>query len=130
MKGVTDMNTRAFTFCMVLLLCCVVLAPTAYSQMRRMSPEDQVKILKDSLQLNDLQVKKITTILEDSREEMSLIRSEKGDDQEAMRSAMQDLRKKTDAKIIALLTKEQAATYEAMQKARQERMMKGMQDNK
>jgi len=89
----------------------------AAAQPQRMSVEDRVKILTDSLQLSADQAKKITTILEDQREEMSTLRDQNKGDRDAMRSAMQDAMKKSDEKIKAVLTEEQAKHYDAMQKA-------------
>ena len=94
------------------------------AQMKRMSPEDQAKTLKEKLQLSDDQTKKITSILEDAREEMTTVMSENKGDRDAIRPAMQDIMKKTDGKIKALLTDDQAQKYDALQKERRARMMK------
>jgi len=89
---------------------------------QRMSVENRVKILKDSLNLTDEQVTNITKILEDQREEMTTARNENRDNREAMQTARQEIMKKTDEKIKALLTEEQAKQYDEMLKARRARM--------
>ncbi len=91
-----------------------------------MTVEDQVKILKDSLNLTSDQVTKITKILEDQREERATAMSENRGDREAMRAAMQEILKKTDEKIKGVLTGDQAVIYDRMMKARRARMEQRM----
>lgn len=92
----------------------------------RMSVEDQVKILKDSLKLTGDQVTKITKILEDQREERTTAMSENKGDRDAMRATMQEIAKKTDGKIKKVLTEDQAVTYDRMVKERRAQMERRM----
>jgi protein CpxP len=101
-------------------------APALAQQRMRMSVEDQVKILKDSLKLSDDQAAKITKILEDQREERTNALSQNQGDRDAMRAAMQEVAKKTDEKIKGVLSGDQAATYDRMMKARRAQMQRRM----
>ncbi|MGD1046109.1 MAG: hypothetical protein ABR936_12440 [Bacteroidota bacterium] len=92
------------------------------AQPQRMSVEDRVKMLKDSLNLTGEQSAKIKGILEDQREEMTTAMNENKGDREAMRSVMQDLMKKTNSQIKAVLTEDQAKKYDEMLKERRARM--------
>ncbi len=92
------------------------------AQPQRMSVENRVKILKDSLRLNDEQSEKITKILEDQREEITMAMKDNHDNRDSMRAAMQGLMKKTDNQIKAVLTESQAKKYDEMLKARRTRM--------
>jgi len=96
------------------------------SQGMRMSVEERVKVLKDSLKLTDDQATKITKLLEDQREEMTTLMSEHQGDREAMQSAMQNLMKKTDESIKAILTEKQSKKYDTMMKERRERLGRRM----
>jgi Spy/CpxP family protein refolding chaperone len=79
---------------------------------QRMSIEDRVKILKDSLKLNDEQSVKITKILEDQREEMTTAMNENRDNRDAMQTARKEIMKKSDEQIKAVLTEDQAKKYD------------------
>ncbi len=118
----TTASQRIALVLIVLMGVSSVFSTVTYAQRMRMTVEEQVKILTDSLKLSDEQVSKITKILEDQREEMTTAMGENRGDREAMRTVMQDLMKKTDEKMKAELTKEQAKKYESMMKARRDRM--------
>jgi Spy/CpxP family protein refolding chaperone len=106
----------------VVLLGALLILTTSIGMGQRMSVEDRVKGLKDSLKLSDTQVEKITKIFEDQREEMTAAFSEHQGDRDAMRSVMEELMKKTDAKVKTVLTAKQAVKYEEMMKARRANM--------
>ncbi len=111
------------TMGLVVVLGIVMLFSTlAQAQPQRMSVEDRVKMLSDSLKLSEEQSAKITKILEDQREEMTTAMSENQGDRDAMRSAMQELMKKSDDKIKAVLTEDQAKEYDKMVQERRARM--------
>jgi|WetSurMetagenome_2_1015567.scaffolds.fasta_scaffold606468_1 periplasmic protein CpxP/Spy len=93
-------------------------SPLIQAQQKRMSVEDRVKILNTKLKLSDEQSAKITQILEDQREEMTTAMGENRDDRKARRSAIQEVMKKTNDKIKAVLTEDQAAQYDKMFKKR------------
>jgi Spy/CpxP family protein refolding chaperone len=120
--------TRMIMAIVILTGAVSIFSTVSHAQRMRMSVEEQVKILKDSLQLNDEQGANITKILEDQREEMTTTMGENRNNREAMRGIMQDLIKKTDEKIKKMLTEGQTKKYEEMMKTRRERMgqrMKG-----
>jgi len=100
----------------------VLFSSLVQAQPQRMSVEDRVKILKDSLKLSDEQSSKITKILEDQREEMTTAMTENQGDRDAMRSVMQGLMKKSDDKIKAILSKNQAKKYDKIVQERRARM--------
>jgi hypothetical protein len=113
----------------IVLTCGALLFLSASMQAQprmRMSVEDQVKILKDSLKLADDQVARITKILEDQREERTAAVNENRGDRDVMRAAMGEIAKKTDERIKEVLTKDQAITYDRMMKARRARMERRM----
>lgn len=105
----------------------VFLSVTVNAQPFRMSVQERVQILKDSLNLTQEQEKKITEILTTQQTEAQKMREEFQGDREAARSYMMESIKKTDEQIKAVLTKEQAQKYDAMMKARRERMLERSQ---
>lgn len=111
----------------VSMIAALVLMTTSLGLSQRMSVEERVKMLQDSLKLNEDQAAKITKILEDQREEITTARSEHKGDREAMRAVLEEIAKKTDQSIKPLLNPGQVTKYEAIVKARQERMKKRAQ---
>jgi hypothetical protein len=113
----------------IVLACGALLFMSASVQAQqriRMSVEDQVKILKDSLKLTGEQVTRITKMLEDQREERTTAASENRGNRDAMRAAMEEIVKKTDEKIKGVLTEDQAVTYDRMMKTRRARIERRM----
>jgi Spy/CpxP family protein refolding chaperone len=111
------------TIGLVLIIGIVILCSTlVQAQPQRMSIEDRVKILKDSLKLSDDQSMKITKILEDQREEMTNAMNENKDNRDAMQTARREIMKKADEQIKSLLTEDQATKYDKMVKTRRARM--------
>jgi periplasmic protein CpxP/Spy len=106
----------------ILAVLIMVVFVSSLSVGQRMSVEDRVKMLKDSLKLSDDQATKITKILEDQREEMTIAREKSQGDMDAMRSSMQELMKKSDDKIKGVLKANQASKYEEMMKRRRANM--------
>jgi Spy/CpxP family protein refolding chaperone len=100
----------------------ILFSSFAQAQPMRMSTEERVKMLKDSLTLNDDQAAKITVILDQQSEQMSAAFEKYSDNRDSMRTAMTEIRGKSDKKISTILTKDQAAKYDEMQKARLARM--------
>jgi periplasmic protein CpxP/Spy len=100
----------------------ILLSACAQAQPMRMSTEDRVKILKDSLKLSDEQAAKVTIILDQQSKEMTAAFEKYSDDRDSMRTAMQEIMQKSDKKINSILKKDQAKKYEVMQKERRERM--------
>jgi periplasmic protein CpxP/Spy len=116
------MKRRILSVLAVTLGAMLLFCGAAQAQRMRMSPEEQAKALKDSLSLTDDQTAKVTTILKDSREEMTALMSQNSGDRDTLRSSMQEIQKKTDTKIKSVLTDEQAKKYEALMKVRRSRM--------
>lgn len=87
-------------------------------QRMRMTPEERAKVLTDSLALDSTQTAQVVAILKDQQDAMGKIREDNQGDFEAMRGAMMDLRKKTDDKIMAVLTDTQKTKYQEMIKNR------------
>jgi protein CpxP len=107
----------------------VLFSAQAQKQPQRMTIEDRVKILKDSLKLSDEQSAKITKILEDQREEMTMARKDNHDNPDSMRTVMQEIMKKTDSQIKAVLTEDQAKKYDEMLKGRRTRVRQRTQES-
>jgi hypothetical protein len=99
------------------LLTCIFSAVQA--QPLHQSIAEQIKFLKDKLLLNNEQIKKITIILEDRREEMTIAANEHRGNQKAMRAVTQEIMKKSDVKIKELLIEEQLSVYDGIIQARQ-----------
>lgn len=113
---------RMSVMCVLIVGVLLIFATVTQAQQQRMSVEERVKILKDSLLLSDDQAAKITKILEDQREEMTTARNENKGDRSAMRAAVQEIMKKSDNQIKDILTDEQTKKYNEMQKARRSQM--------
>jgi hypothetical protein len=122
-------NIKRMTAALALLLgVLMLLSSAAQAQPQRMSVEEHIKILKNKLKLSDKQTKKITTILEDQREEMTTTMNDNRGDRQAMHTAVQEVTNKTDNKIKEVLTEKQVKAYDKMIKNHQEqvsRQMKG-----
>jgi periplasmic protein CpxP/Spy len=100
----------------------ILLSAFVQAQPMRMSTEERVKMLKDSLKLSDEQAAKVTVILDRQRKEMEATFEKYSDNRDSMRTAMQEIMQKSDKQISSLLTKGQAKKYDAMMKERRERM--------
>lgn len=84
----------------------------------RRTPEERAKMqadrFKTALTLTDEQTTKVYSILFDSSKKMDSIRTANaGGDRSAMMELVKPINEARDAKIKAVLTKEQAETYEA-----------------
>jgi len=84
----------------------------------RMTPEEKAKVLTDSLALDSTQTVQVIAMFKDQQAAMDKIREDNQEDREAMRGAMMDLRKKTDEKIMTILTDLQKTKYQDMIKNR------------
>lgn len=119
--------TAPLLFVVILAL---VLTDTSRAQQRmRMSPEERAAVLKDSLSLDSTQTSKIVAIIKERQDEMQKIREANKGDFQAMRPAMQELGKKTDDKILAVLNDTQKAKYQEMMKNRPMGRMGGRRGN-
>lgn len=108
----------------LLLVCAFVIGVSAVSfaqggGRQQQTPAQQVDRLKTSLSLTDDQVTKATAIYTvQAKSQDSLRTAMAGGDRAAMRPAQMALRTATDAKIKAILTPDQAATYQKQIDAR------------
>lgn len=100
----------------------ILISSFAQAQPMRMTTEERVKMLKDSLKLNDKQAEKITAILNQQSTEVIATFEKYSDNRDSIRTAMQGITQKYDKQITAVLTKAQAKKYEAMQAERRKRM--------
>ncbi|HTY11071.1 MAG TPA: hypothetical protein VMF88_08360 [Bacteroidota bacterium] len=105
----------------VVLMAGVFTATASAQGMMRMSPEERVKALKDSLGLSDKQADQITVIFKDMGAKRQAL-MDSVSDRDARRDAMMKMMKTTDDQIEAILTPAQKEKYEALKKAREEMM--------
>ena len=99
----------------------LLIPPSLQAQPQRMTVEERVKMLKDQLKLTDEQSTKITTILEDMREEMTTAMKDIRDNPDSARAVRREMMKKTDESIKSVLTEDQAKKYDTMMKERRPR---------
>jgi len=97
-------------------------APAGGGGRGRMSPEERVKQMKESLGLNDEQVTKIKAIMEKSQasnqEKMQALRADTALSQEDRRKKMQEIMKPMNDEIQAVLTPEQQTKFKEQQERR------------
>jgi Spy/CpxP family protein refolding chaperone len=108
-----------------LTLLSVVSASAQGMQRMRMTPEEQAKVLADSLALDSAQTAQVVAIYTAQREEMQKTFEANQGDRQAMREAMTAVRKKTDDKIMAVLNDTQKTKFQEMIKNRPMRRMGG-----
>ncbi|WP_439697726.1 hypothetical protein ACFGVS_05035 [Mucilaginibacter sp. AW1-7] len=112
-----------------LLMCCFLMGIAAVSHAQgggmRKSPEDRAKDLQTQLKLTDDQTAKVTAIYKEQATKMDSVRTAANGDRDAMRSAMMPMRKATNDKVKAILTPEQATTFDKLQKDMMDRMRQG-----
>jgi Spy/CpxP family protein refolding chaperone len=87
-----------------------------------MNPAERAKMLKERLTLTDEQTKKVTEILTASQDDVMKLREKSGEDRDVMRAGMQEIRKKSDSKIEAILTAEQKKEFAKLRKEQEEQM--------
>ncbi|NCD72013.1 hypothetical protein [Mucilaginibacter agri] len=113
----------------IFLMCCLVVGFAAASHAQggrmRMSPDEQAKAMQTQLKLTDDQTAKITSILTVQATKMDSVRTASNGDRQAMMQGMQPIRQDSQAKIVAILTPEQAAAYKKMQDEMRARMQNG-----
>lgn len=113
-----------FTIAVMFVL---LISANSYAQMGGgMNPEERMKRTmedyKTKLSLTEEQIPKVEAILKSQMEEMAALRANAGGDREAMRSALTELRTKTDKKVEELLTDEQKVSFKKLQEERAQRM--------
>ena len=101
-----------------IVIATILIVGTLSAQGMRVSPEVRAQALRDSLALDSTQTTKVTAIYKESQDAMmNAFRSGTGD-REAMRGTMQEITKKADEKVKALLNDNQKKKYEEMIKNR------------
>ena len=76
------------------------------------SPEEIVQQMKERLRLTEEQVAKIRPVIEESFNKRRDILDNNGQDKKTNRSALQEVRWKTDMKLGLILTEEQMTDYQ------------------
>ena len=107
----------------------MLLSFAVQAQPQRISVEEHMKILKDKLKLNNEQSKKIATILEDQREEITTAMNDNRNDRQAMDAEVQKITKRTDNKIKEVLTEKQVKAYDKVIKDRQTKVSRRMKES-
>lgn len=108
----------------VLALGSIVVATVLSAQGMRISPEERAKALKDSLNLDSVQTVKVAAIYKESQKSMQDAFQNATGDRESMRGTMQEITKKADDKVKALLNDTQKKKFEQMIKNRPQRGMR------
>jgi len=107
---------------MIVLTVAVLMSITTASaqppQRARMSVDDRVKMLTDSLALTKVQADSIRKIYVAADSERAKLFEQSGGDRSAMREAMQTLMQGVDKKIEALLTDEQKPKFDKIKSQR------------
>lgn len=107
---------------MIILLAAVFVSITTASaqppQRMRMSVDDRVKMLTDSLALTKVQADSIRKIYVQADSDRAKLFEQSSGDRSAMREAMQTLMAGVDKKIEALLTDEQKPKYDKIKSQR------------
>jgi Spy/CpxP family protein refolding chaperone len=84
----------------------------------RMSPEQRLEQLDQTLKLTDDQKSKIKPILEDQQKQMDALRSDSSLSQEDRRAKMRSIMQESNGKIRDLLTDDQKKQFDEMQQRR------------
>lgn len=84
----------------------------------RMTPEERLKTMKETLGLTDDQVAKIKAIFEENAPKMKALRDDTALSQEDRRAKFTELRTAETAAITAVLTPDQQAKFKAEQEKR------------
>ena len=87
-----------------------------------MSVDDRVKRMTKALNLTTHQQTKVKSILEDEQKKAQDLRNDSGNDRQAMRQKMMQLRQDTGDQVRALLDDKQKGKFDKMEKQRQDRM--------
>ncbi len=89
------------------------------------SPEELVQQMKERLHLTEDQAIKIRPVIEDSFSKRRDILNDAGQDKKAIRSALQEVRWKTDMKLGQILTEEQMRDYQNLFEEKSEKSQQG-----
>jgi periplasmic protein CpxP/Spy len=107
----------------VVLVAGLMQAAFAQGMGMRMTPQQRADTLGKQLSLSAETVTKVASIYEKYQKIMADKRAELQGDMDGMRAALTEIRENQSKEIVALLTKEQAAKFEEIQKQQQQRMM-------
>ena len=122
---------RVLVFLAYLLFAAVFILPLSTAQAAdssnmNKSPEEIVQQMKERLRLTEEQVAKIRPIIDESFNKCRDILDNNGQDKKANRSALQEVRWKTDMKLGQILTEQQMSDY---QNFFEEKIEKSQQDD-
>jgi hypothetical protein len=109
---------------LALVVSSVMVVGVLSAQGMRISPEERAKALKDSLGLDADQTSKVVTIYKESQKSIQDAFQNASGDRESMRGTMQEITKKADEKVKALLNDTQKKKFEEMIKNRPQRGMR------
>ena len=123
MKLTTGLGRLLIVLLAVVFVAGMMQMAFAQGQGMRMSPKQRADTLAKQLSLNAETTAKVAAIFEKYQKEMTEKRNELQGDMDGMRAAMTEIREKQNKEIIALLTKEQAAKYDEIQKQQQQQRM-------
>jgi hypothetical protein len=105
-------HIKRITAILVLFLSVLIpISSVAQFQTKRITIDRHIKILSDKLKLNGGQIKKIRFILEDQNEELTMAMNANRGNKQAADEAVQEITKKTDDKIKAILNEKQIEAY-------------------
>lgn len=107
-----------------LALSSMVVAAALSAQGMRITPEERAKALKDSLNLDSVQTAKVVAIYKESQKSMQDAFQNASGDRESIHGTMQEISKKADDKVKALLNDAQKKKHEEMIKNRPQRGMR------
>jgi protein CpxP len=115
----------------LLLVCCFVIGISAVSHAQggRRSPEEMTSALKTSLTLTDDQATKVKAVYDVRAKSVDSLMTAANGDRAVMMSGFMKLTETTNTKIKAILTAEQAATFQKQADAQAAAMKARMQGN-
>ena len=102
----------------LMLFFLLIIFSCSQEQGRRFSPEEQIKDLKEKLELTEEQTEKVKTIIEEQSKEMAELRENFEGERFEMRDAMMEIRDETNQEIDLILTDEQQKEYEKIREER------------
>ena len=105
---------------LLLLIFITVLNSSIFYSQGRMSHEERMEILNETLSLTEEQDTQSDTILKVQTKEFQKLREEADGDREQMREEFMELRKETDDQITEVLNEEQLVEYEKYKEERRQ----------
>jgi len=107
---------------LVVILTLALLQITLLNAQGRMSPKERAKDLKDKLELNNDQYKKIESIFEESAAKVKDVRDKNSGDRGEMMKALIPINQEAEKRVDSLLTDKQKEQYDKIKKERREKI--------